>query len=146
MHGTLDRPKWTATRVDDLRRMIEQKYSSSQAAVELGITRSAAIGKAHRLGINFKSEIKTNSTVQATVRRKRIAQRKFKVIPMEPEPDSRNLEFGELEKNDCRYPVTEDRPFLFCGQPKAEGSSYCAHHHHKCWQPAPARVREARPR
>lgn len=73
-------------------------------------------------------------------------RRKPREIPMAPEPDARNLTLVELEKGDCRYPVTADHPMLFCGQPKADGSSYCAHHHHKCWTPPQARNRDARPR
>lgn len=34
----------------------------------------------------------------------------------------------DLDPNDCRWPVTADKPFLFCGARKAPGSSYCACH------------------
>lgn len=34
----------------------------------------------------------------------------------------------DLNPSDCRWPVTDDRPFLFCGEPKAPESSYCACH------------------
>lgn len=34
----------------------------------------------------------------------------------------------DLAINDCRWPVTDDKPFLFCGEPKAVTSSYCACH------------------
>lgn len=34
----------------------------------------------------------------------------------------------DLNPRDCRWPMTADKPFLFCGEPKAEGSSYCACH------------------
>lgn len=34
----------------------------------------------------------------------------------------------DLEPSDCRWPVTDDRPHLFCGEPKLPGSSYCACH------------------
>jgi len=51
-----------------------------------------------------------------------------------------------LERNDCRYVVTEDHPMLFCGHEKAAGSSYCAHHAHVCWQAPIERNRAPRPR
>lgn len=38
----------------------------------------------------------------------------------------------ELEDNDCRYPYGNG-PYLFCGDPKQEQSSYCSHHHSVCW-------------
>ena len=34
----------------------------------------------------------------------------------------------DLNPNDCRWPTTKDKPFLFCGEPKLAGSSYCACH------------------
>ncbi len=38
----------------------------------------------------------------------------------------------ELDDNDCRY-AFGDGPFLFCGDPKQDKSSYCVHHHRACW-------------
>lgn len=34
----------------------------------------------------------------------------------------------DLANNECRWPTTKDKPFLFCGEPKLAGSSYCACH------------------
>lgn len=34
----------------------------------------------------------------------------------------------DLNKRDCRWPMTDDKPFLFCGEAIVEGSSYCACH------------------
>lgn len=34
----------------------------------------------------------------------------------------------DLAKYDCRWPMTDDKPFLFCGEPQAGESSYCACH------------------
>lgn len=52
----------------------------------------------------------------------------------------------DLDPSDCRWPVTADKPFLFCGAPKAEGSSYCACHRRlsvSAEQPAPYGPRTA---
>lgn len=32
----------------------------------------------------------------------------------------------DLEETDCRYPVGDRAPYLFCGEPKVEGQPYCA--------------------
>ena len=42
--------------------------------------------------------------------------------------DFRGIPFLSLKHDHCRYPQGGDdgAPILFCGQPKAEGSSYCA--------------------
>lgn len=39
----------------------------------------------------------------------------------------------DLEPNDCRYPMNEGGPFLFCAEPAAEKSSYCSHHRDLCF-------------
>lgn len=48
-------PSWTYNRVHKLRRLIEERYSAGEAAVELRVTRSAALGKAMALGLHFQS-------------------------------------------------------------------------------------------
>lgn len=34
----------------------------------------------------------------------------------------------DLANNECRWPLTRDKPFRFCAEPKLAGSSYCACH------------------
>jgi len=34
----------------------------------------------------------------------------------------------ELEPGDCRWPVNDGSPFLFCAAPAATGGPYCACH------------------
>jgi hypothetical protein len=41
----------------------------------------------------------------------------------------------ELEDGDCRYPFGESAPYLFCGDPAQDKSSYCAGHHEICFKP-----------
>ena len=38
----------------------------------------------------------------------------------------------QLEECQCRFPITNDTPFLFCGRKKRPGSSYCQRHHTIC--------------
>jgi hypothetical protein len=37
-----------------------------------------------------------------------------------------------IRRNECRYCITDDAPFLFCGEPQMDGSSYCEGHHWLC--------------
>jgi hypothetical protein len=37
-----------------------------------------------------------------------------------------------IRSHECRYCVTDDTPFLFCGEPAIVGSSYCEEHHELC--------------
>lgn len=43
--------------------------------------------------------------------------------------EPRNLTVPELAPWDCRFIVTDDRPFLYCGHHVKRGSSYCPVHH-----------------
>lgn len=38
----------------------------------------------------------------------------------------------DLEPNDCRYPMNDGGPYLFCAEAKMEGSSYCPFHKALC--------------
>jgi hypothetical protein len=39
-----------------------------------------------------------------------------------------------IRSHECRYCVTDDTPYLFCGEPAIEGSSYCEGHDILCHQ------------
>ena len=50
----------------------------------------------------------------------------------------RHLEFGELERGDCRYPFGGDgegEEITFCGHPRRRGASYCTPHFHLARNP-----------
>jgi len=114
---------------------------------ELGVTRSAITGKASRMGLGehpFRTKLRkhqVNRRKTPEQRRIRIKQ-KFPyrdVIPVEtrpalPEPEFLGLSLIELDEHQCRYPQGEG-PFLFCGQPAQEDSSYCSYHHRICYFP-----------
>lgn len=40
----------------------------------------------------------------------------------------------DLEENDCRYPMNDGGPFIFCAEAKIEGSNYCSFHKTLCIQ------------
>ena len=122
---------WTAEAVDQLRAIAAKGLSASQIGAEIGVSRNAIIGKALRVGIEL--QYKPKPARPKPPRQPRMISKKRLapvIVPMAPEPDARNRTLLELKRRDCRYPVTADSPFLFCGHPKAEGSSYCANHHH----------------
>ena len=37
----------------------------------------------------------------------------------------------KLDRDECRYPVTDEPPYIFCGRP-TDGRTYCAKHHEVC--------------
>ena len=69
-----------------------------------------------------------------------------KIEHQEPYSGFLGLQLQELDRikgqHDCRYPAG-DGPFLFCGSPAKEDSSYCPEQHALCYErPTPAKVRE----
>jgi len=52
---------WTAERLELLNKLRGEGLSASQIAAELGVTRSAVLGKCHRLGLARKASTKVSS-------------------------------------------------------------------------------------
>lgn len=148
MHGVLDRFDWTDTAIESLKAKVAERLPASVIAADLGVSRNAIIGKAHRLGLAMgrPNVVKRQRSPEFRVR-KRESQRRPEyrlhrqererdaAIRCEPEPNARNLTVLELEANDCHWPVTGDHPFLFCGHPIVEGKPYCAHHCGRAYEP-----------
>lgn len=152
MHGTLDRQTWSAAMVSELQRLIEKKYSASQAAVELSLSRNAVIGKAHRLGWKFGSESSHN--VFSPVRLKKLREpppklpkiKSARLPQVAPEPNALRITFDRMAATtSCKWPVGE-YPYHYCGHTPVAGKPYCAHHCLRAYEPPKARARDARPR
>ena len=65
-----------------------------------------------------------NSNAMRVIKTVEMEQYRLHCVEIEP----RNVSLIDLESGDCRYPTSADAPFLFCGHPKQEGSSYCTPH------------------
>lgn len=128
--------KWPQERVDQLLKLISEGYSAGVIGQQLGLTRNAVIGKAHRLGLvvgGSKEPGKTKKRVARprvpsqkpqrfrTVDAWQAALRAADVVPL-------HLSLFDIERGQCRYPFG-DGPFTFCGCKTLEGSSYCDPHH-----------------
>lgn len=146
---------WTEQNVETLRRMWEvEGASATEIAQALGntVTRSAVIGKAHRLKLpGRESVIRPRQTPPPKKRERGHPQVKAivaKVTARKAIPDEVNLP-GEREEgvdvthliglhhltnNTCRWPVSgSGSSTMFCGDPVAEGSRYCTRHHRRAY-------------
>lgn len=121
---------WTDERIELLKKLWADGYIAHFIAIQLGggITKNAVVGKALRLGLEKR---KPGSVTQHTPGRP---------TPYTPRPVRESdtawhpflgIALVDLEPAHCRYPKG-DSNFLFCGQPKRSGSSYCSHHHTVC--------------
>jgi GcrA cell cycle regulator len=157
---------WTTVRTEDLKRMWETGYSASHIAIALGnfCSRSAVLGKVHRLGLQKrrdafqvpprpKAVIDEDRRLTQIFRRQEKARRqreRREAIPFEAQPalepvplESRPCSLLDLTRETCRFPIGDpgDPDFHFCGSQPLGGLPYCTHHDRLAHKPAPNRVR-----
>jgi GcrA cell cycle regulator len=138
LHG---RAFWTEERTAYLL-TYAQLHSAARLAQDLGCTRNAVIGKARRLGTVLGKpdgrSIEQRREQRLAYQRERyyrlramqnfvVRQRKPKLLPTGVQAP-KNLALFELRGCVCHWPVTPDRPFLFCGHETQPGKSYCPGH------------------
>ncbi len=136
---------WNEERIAALTRMWREGYSASQVARQLGgVSRSAVIGKVHRLGIAGRDAPsrphsaggRPSTRGRATaggVRRAPVAR----AVRPEQAPAPRisfevapTATLVSLTEHACRWPIGDpnEAGFGFCGRLKASGGAYCAGH------------------
>jgi len=130
------------------------------------LTRNAVVGLMHRAGLgasvktkshpqdNYAPEIIRKRTYQP--RRKpvlkivsngagtglRIIETVISDLPLFAclEVQSRDITIDQLGPDDCRYLAGDGAPWLYCGHPVQEKSSYCPYHHARVFnKPIPAK-------
>jgi GcrA cell cycle regulator len=132
---------WNDARIAELTRMWREGFSASQVSQELGgVTRSAVIGKIHRLGIagrSCPSRPRSPGGRPAGVARVSAggAPRKAagrapgltQVLTVEAFPTATVL---TLTETSCRWPIghPDQAAFGFCGRGRAGKGPYCEGH------------------
>lgn len=140
---------WTDPRVALVRKLWADGLSASHIANRLGgVSRSAVIGKVHRLGLSGRAKRRVAdrpaTPKRSRERRKpnpRIEHLRHVLGPShEPraEPDTlasaavgaKRITIADLEPCHCKWPLweTDDDPRAYCGQDRAAGLPYCTAH------------------
>jgi GcrA cell cycle regulator len=128
---------WTPAREEKLKELWnEGRRSAAGIADLLDTTRNAVIGKIHRLGGMTGKKTTTQRERIAPVQprtwpaiaKRRPGPRPPPPLPAKP-PEFLGRKLEELGQQDCHFPKGDWPPFVYCGQPTANGSSYCATHH-----------------
>lgn len=148
---------WTDDRVARLKELWAEGLSASQIVERLGhVTRNAVIGKIHRLGLSggratdgpLQDKLRNARRKRSTERRSELRKKSKKDKTLDllkrygdkpeapkalPQPRPTDIphvsSLTDLEASDCKWPIDHDKGIGFCGCPRAEGSSYCEHHH-----------------
>ena len=139
---------WTCDRVQLLKVMYEAGASFRDIANEIGVSRNAAIGKAHRLNCPPRPNpvVPPRPRAPTAPRRPRAARtpkiapaarlEQALAVPIEPGRDYR-CTIDELGNCTCRFPLWSafDPAKLYCGRPGAdlaEDRPYCDPHAKFC--------------
>jgi GcrA cell cycle regulator len=144
---------WNEERVALLKERLDEKVSASLIAGELGCSRNAVIGKAHRAGFEFKVKPRANlgedrkkkprrvGGVVAHTRQERLTLSLLEATPMPFEP--LNIPTIALKDHHCRAAVNPDgEPYVFCGHDVEPGLPYCPLHCRAFYEPAAAKPRK----
>ncbi len=172
MNGARRQFNWTEEAVAELKRRAAEGQSASQAARALGVSRNAALGKAHRLDpvVHFSgtapmagnsnhgregraastrhvrckpllppSSVPLKRTTPAVAEKMaadyRASPRRQTAFDPACAPEGALLvALLDLKPGQCRWPLYEDGPKLFCGGPvttpdrHGQPETYCDHH------------------
>lgn len=135
---------WSDDRVERLKSLWQEGLSASQIAASFGdLTRNAAIGKLHRLGlVGRSSDGQSNRPrIQRAPRLARTPKPSPILLPAEIDPlllaDGSFATMRNVDQQMCRWPVGDptSADFHFCGHPHKPGAPYCEVHCRRAYQP-----------
>ena len=150
--------EWSDADIRNMQEMWVAGKSASEIAQALGdgLTRSAVLGKIHRLGMNFLPREATKSNFRPASNPKTTAPRivQAKTAPRMPQPSRRHnpvpkpmamplITITELTNDTCRWPVGDPKTpeFRYCGARSGE-ALYCPSHAKLAYMPPKYRGNE----
>ena len=115
---------WTEDRLAKLRELWDKKLSITKIGEELGVSRNAVAGKAHRLGLE-----KRQSPIKPSIKPK-TQKNEWDETLRGPMPLRLVLRSLEWSRNKCLWPYGDPKnlDFKFCGDPVLTGKPYCLKH------------------
>lgn len=131
---------WAPEKLETLKTLWSKGFSATQIAQEIGGTRSSILGQVHRMR-EHSPELFSRRRLENMQRRpkaKPVARRVRAPIsherpvaftPAVVDLPPLNVSLLELAFGQCRYPVSDLPPHVFCGHPQQPESSYCGQHH-----------------
>jgi GcrA cell cycle regulator len=121
---------WTPERNNTLKLLWAAGQTASMIAVELGgVSRSAVLGRVHRLALPRRVKPHRHPKHKPAAKPRRQIERPPPPAPPPPVPavSARPRKLLQLSAMQCRWPVTDEKPFLFCAD-RVEKPPYCPPH------------------
>jgi len=135
---------WNEQRSERLQTLYDKGLSFTQIAADMGCTRNAAIGKAHRLNLRARETMVVKKPPPRVCRVVIAIKKVFAVAAKKTEEAAPTKDYRckiiELTDVTCRFPMWGfDAPLhgerFYCGAPGAEfstGRPYCLKHTRMC--------------
>ena len=133
---------WNQQKVDDLKKLWNEGVATSRIGEQLGFTKNAVVGKAHRIGLErrpspirrtavkpdrkkARSPVMPKLNFENSVETTKVQKNSFNSFT----PLVNNL-FAPIKKRGCEWPVGHpDEPeFHFCDKERFEDKPYCIDH------------------
>ena len=151
---------WTDAQVKALEKLWAEGLTAKAIGKVFGVTRSAVLGKVHRLSLPARfiasAKPRTCERVLETPPRKHFEREEQRLHPRKPgeppprlrlvvsdRPSKREVDILHLEHEHCRWPRADASApggYVFCGAQRSDVSAYCAEHNAIAFQPKkPAR-------
>ncbi|NPU23984.1 GcrA family cell cycle regulator [Bradyrhizobium denitrificans] len=132
---------WTEQRVQRLKQLFVAGQTCTQIGADLGISRSAVIGKISRLGLN-KGGSDASRTRSASIRQSRPKAAPAQIANAPEDCPAVSVNVGHmaligLQNGQCRFECSGQPNvalFRFCGAKAPEGLPYCAKHASVCYR------------
>ena len=115
-----NKSSWTPERLAKLKELWKSGLSISKIGLELGVSRNAVAGKAHRLGLSKRQPPINNPNKYID----------FEKLNIGPKPLRLTLRDLEWSRNSCLWPSGDPKfeDFNFCGKKVVHGRPYCIEH------------------
>ena len=104
---------WTDEKILKLKTLWAEGLTTGEIGKQLGVSKNAVVGKAHRLGLKGRpSPIKRQEKAAA------------------PKKEKKVFTLTDLTAQTCRWPIGDPKhdDFHFCGAPVVPGKPYCLEH------------------
>ncbi len=123
--AAVTKPKtWTPERIETLKALWNDGLSAAEIAEEIGVSKNTVIGKAYRLDLERRP-----SPIKPKPKPKLVdLTQPFPTTDQPHEPVGCRWIEGDVQEGEWRY----------CQAPQKTGSSYCEHHHPRCYRRANA--------
>jgi hypothetical protein len=133
---------WSDTRIALLTELWLSGVTGGEIGRQMGVSRSACMGKLRRLGLLRQDRprmpivrraarvLKSSEQVSKRPNKQPLPPPEpYRAPPPPPLPPPGSYRLLDLRHNSCRWPEGDGPIYVFCGRPQAPNSSYCSEHH-----------------